>query len=651
MGANAREAALRALDLMTRLDDQRAHALELSVYLLDQGMMEPAQRALQMTRDAWMIGHVTKGGGVPALAGIGGLSGGPEQIIRFAEAAARADQHERAFQLFGTAYQLLSWQVTDAGPRREAQLSPGGGNVAPAAHATRATFHYPLLEDAYDQMRRILGFYRSLEAEQRAAGNTRRAAYYSGLALMLYREIRDNYVWGSDEGVIAEVQRVSDPRRGEALRIFGANGASLDVTQLPGLPAPREVTGTSEFTYQHQSTQEITDALYAQIELQADLRGEPAIRAEFGDTLIDFNDLQQRLRVWRTMYSVFQQRDTAGLGALYQLMNLIGRYLRAYTIHTQYNVRDFGPSYLANDMRDFPTDLVGRAERDCGVYALTVAYEVFRTARDATPRLPVEFRLFSMPEHVTLVVIDRSQGNHYIVNNDTVSPARSGDIMRDVAPAYAPVRGLPNLVTPAMEIELGSTAQSDAQFRRQAWDRYRDSTSWALHVPEPRPGEVSTPGERVEATYRRFYAAQEFFDQNAPRLHQLIDRLASELSGAGATSRLAHLQAAVPAISRLARDMTSAFLVAGPRAAIDTSRPDHALRQRLANATRYLFLSRDPARAPPLARAAMVLLHFQQAGGTLSADEQQMIGAVDAIAAFHESIEAYRRAGLPPTFY
>jgi hypothetical protein len=235
-------------------------------------------------------------------------------------------------------------------------------------------------------MRRILGFYRSLEAEQRAAGNTQRAAYYSGLSVLLYTEIRDNYLWRNDSGVIAEVQHVVDPRRGDALRIYGQNLVSIDVTQLPGLPAPREVAGPSGYTFQHQSMTGIAEALFGQTELVADLQAEPAIQAEFGNMPIDFNDLDHRLRVWRTMYCVYQQRDTLGFGALYQLMSLIGRYLRAYTIHTSYNIDDFGRSYLENRMRDFPIDLAGCAERDCGVYALTVAYEVYRTVREASPR-------------------------------------------------------------------------------------------------------------------------------------------------------------------------------------------------------------------------------------------------------------------------
>ena len=85
-------------------------------------------------------------------------------------------------------------------------------------------------------------------------------------------------------------------------------------------------------------------------------------------------------------------------------MQLIGRYLRAFTIHTQYNIRDWGASYL-----DSPeaTDLAGRAERDCGVYAFTVAYEVYRTARSARPRLDLVFQLVALPEHVALGEIEK----------------------------------------------------------------------------------------------------------------------------------------------------------------------------------------------------------------------------------------------------
>ena len=49
-------------------------------------------------------------------------------------------------------------------------------------------------------------------------------------------------------------------------------------------------------------------------------------------------------------------------------MALIGRYLPA-TVHTSYNVRDWGKSTGHGDA-DRPR---GPRERDCGVYALTVA--------------------------------------------------------------------------------------------------------------------------------------------------------------------------------------------------------------------------------------------------------------------------------------
>jgi hypothetical protein len=331
-------------------------------------------------------------------------------------------------------------------------------------------------------------------------------------------------------------------------------------------------------------------------------------------------------------------------------MDLIGRYLRAYTVHTSYNIGDFGRSYLENQMRDFPTDLVGRVERDCGVYALTVAYEVFRTAREATPRLPVEFRLFAMPEHVTLVIFDRSQNNYYIVNNDRVSPPRQGDIMEDVARAYAPIPGRRNLVTPSMEFELGSTALSNSQFRSRAWSRYLDGASWGIHVPPPQPGDTSAPAELRERAYREFYAAQRFYDESTPELHELVDNLVAAIANLSPADRLARLRTDIPTLSRLAADVGLAFERAGPFAQLDTARPDAALLPRLRTAQRFLFLSDRPGRPTALVRAAMALLHFAHEGGTLSPVEQAIIALCDRVPAFHATLDTYRQHGFPAEF-
>ena len=310
--ARARDLALRVLRAMTDPDDQVRYGVQLANWFFDNGMEAEGLRALTATRDAWMLRHVTidPARGVPQPQGLGGLTGGPEQLIDRAEAAARAGNNTLAFTLFGTAFQLISWQLDEAGPRREAQLA-GSPAQRHAADMTRTLFYYPSLHDAYRQLRRILGFYRVLEAERQAAGDAAGARYASGLSLLLYMEIRDRWIWDSDSGVLTEVEDVVDPRRGDALRIHGENSQSIDVTQLPGLPAPREVTrGSGGFTFQHQTMGAIAQALFGQTELMAELSEVPEIRRAFGTTPIDMNDLGQRLRVWRIMYGVYQARGS-----------------------------------------------------------------------------------------------------------------------------------------------------------------------------------------------------------------------------------------------------------------------------------------------------------------------------------------------------
>jgi hypothetical protein len=302
-------------------------------------------------------------------------------------------------------------------------------------------------------------------------------------------------------------------------------------------------------------------------------------------------------------------------------------------------------------MENMPVDLAGRIERDCGVYALTVAYEVFRTARSATPRLPVDFRLFAMPEHVTLVIFDRSQDNYYIVNNDQISPPRNGDVFEDVARAYAPIRGVRNLVTPAMEIDLGSSSMTDAQFRSQAWQRYQDSVSWGLRVPPPPPGSSLTLQQMHEETCRQFYAAQRVVDEETPLLQHEIDlSVAAMASSASPQARLEVLQSRLAAISPRLLRVGRFFMALGPSAALSTSRPDPALQRRLSQSQRYLFLSDQPGRSHVLSRFAKMLLYFQSLGGALSADQQDFISTMDRTQNFHPELEEYRRSGFPATF-
>ena len=278
----------------------------------------------------------------------------------------------------------------------------------------------------------------------------------------------------------------TDAQGRDALRIFGSNNVTVDVTQLPGLPPPREVGGASAknaMTYQWSTSEETTKALAAQTVLLDELHQEPKIEGGVGQWRdIDMNDTNTRLRIWSIMFDVYAQKSGNGLP---DLMALIGRYLAAYTVHTGYNVPDFGESYLDKNEGTMPSDLAGRLERDCGVYALTVAYEVYRTAHGV--KLPVTFRIWTTPDHASLVIRDDRARQFYVVNNNQVSVARGFDpanpdaaIRGEVAKAYAPIRGHTFTVSPAMDVELGSTALTDAQFRAQAWSRYQLAAGWTV---------------------------------------------------------------------------------------------------------------------------------------------------------------------------
>jgi hypothetical protein len=602
--AEKRQLALQALNLLLLLNDARLGGAELLNYFFSKGMTAEGEKTMKAVVDLWTIDHVVQGSIVPAATLA--ISGPPATLEAAGESAARAGNHEQAFRLFGNAFLLLSFQAADASEKRERDTSTRAGQQM--VDATRTLIYYPSVRQIYASMRTILDFYNVLSDEAHAAGNDQMAASYSGLALMLYTEIRQSYVWDNDPETVAEVELVSSSK-GDALRIHGDNGKTQDLTPLPGLPAPAEVTSTGKpgsLAPQWQKAPDLVDALHNQIDLMRELKAYPEIQKEFGTTDIDMNNLDHRLRVWKTMLKVYTSSASSfGGGGLSSLMSLIHRYLRAYTFHTGYNVDDFGQSYLDDKENTMPADLAGRLERDCGVYALTVAYEVFRTAKSAAPPLHISFRVFTMPDHVTLVIDDLDRKEYYVLNNDQISPAKQGDPMRDVAGGYAAIRKVKNLVAPSIEMKLGDTTQSDAQFRNQAWSRYKDSASWGLDVPKD--------SDR-DATYSKYYEAEKTYDSDLPALQSKLDALSGSLKSQDATQQLATLDAQAPALIQGAAGLLVILESHGPRAPITTSRPDPALQSRLKPQQRFLYSSETPGRDHPLARTVMLLDFWRSRG-------------------------------------
>jgi Domain of unknown function (DUF4157) len=655
--------ALVARELITNIGsaaipDKVAHGPDLIAWLLANNMADEATRISGDVRDAWLIAKVTATPGSRALPPINALFGAAlgsplDALVTQGQALAGAGQDDRAIEILGSAYQLLQFQLVEQGPARERDTqSQAMTNPATGLAALTRLSVYGGGQHNYDQMRKILGTYDELARRARAAGKTAEAARLSAQSAKLRAAIATSYGLRGEEMMTAEVQDVTNAQGRDALRIFGANDVNVDVTQLPGLPPPREVGGASAknaITYQWSTSEETTKALAAQTVFLDELHQEPKIEAAFGNRDVDMNDTNTRLRIWSIMFDVYAQKSGNGLP---DLMALIGRYLAAYTVHTGYNVPDFGESYLDKNEGTMPSDLAGRLERDCGVYALTVAYEVYRTARGV--KLPVTFRVWTTPDHASLVIRDDRAHQFYVVNNNQVSVARGFDpanpnavIRGEVAKAYAPIRGHTFTVSPAMDVEIGSTALTDAQFRAQAWSRYQLAAGWTVEQFPTYQGHQ--PGEDS------FYAYQADASLQFAQIDASLANLSRDLRAAPSNDQLAIFNGGRPGRPGIA-DIRAALQQAqtmfdqlGPRAPQSvTPGPDQV--QRLNTLTAMgasQFLRASPG-AHPVARLGMALLRFQAVGGQLTASDLSFLSYCDRL--FGGDMNAYRAAGSTATF-
>jgi hypothetical protein len=360
-------------------------------------------------------------------------------------------------------------------------------------------------------MRRILDLHQSLACELQSSGDAlgARAARHAGERLR--EAILDRYAPPAELLTVDATWREGE--RGRELRVHGANDVTSDLTLLPGQTARPD--------WSFHAPGEIAHALGAQSDLLEELLAEPEVARAFPDRRIDLHDTGHRRTVWNAMFRAY--RREAGADALTQLMSLIGRYLRAFTFHTEYNVREWGVSYLDSER---PTDLVGRVAADCGVYAVTVAYEVYRAARDASPRLDLRFEIVAATEHVMLVIHDGDR--MFLVNNDEVTGPHTDT--RAIGEALSRVRRVANLVTPVSVSGAGSAAMGDRAFRQQLWQGFQDASSWYL-APEPAgPGDGRSERERRDSAYERMYREQQWFSDEATRLAILLDQLDRDLA-------------------------------------------------------------------------------------------------------------------------
>jgi Domain of unknown function (DUF4157) len=665
--AIARQLATAPYDFPDLLE----HGIHVVTWLDRHGEPDAAKELQEELRRVWLIEFVSRDSKLPSLDTLSWDASDPTALITLGEEAARAGRHPVAFSYLGLANEVLSYYAMQASEKRQVHLALESSDEAASAGGPDAerervlrestqfprlisrTFQYGSLQKIYDQMRRIYTVYPRLEREAIGAGDAAAATAARAKASELQAEIRQHYTWGTPQGPapigeevrepveIAEVS-LTDTQRGPGLTLHGANGAETDLTPLPGLPSPKEVGDN----VQVQNLANLQQALMAQADLQAELGRVPEIRAAFGDRPIDLTDQATRQRVWLIAFRSLRAAGPAPLGAL---MALIGRYLRAFTIHTTYNVRDWGVSYLDSKM---PTDLAGRTEQDCGVYALTVAWDVYQTAKRGDPGLDLTFELITMLEHVTLIITDRAAGEFYLVNNDAISGPLTGQPDRELSKAYGGVRQLGYAVGPSVPVGIGSTRDAPRTFHDQAWTRYRAATDWGLDTPPPPDVEAlrrTNPAEFArrmglleKERYERFYRDQQTFSELMARLDPILDGLTPSASDAGRLG--SGLDARIDGVLLLVR----AFIDLGPKQRIAAG--SAASRAVLPNTSRYLYTLPAGRTVHPLARFAMALHHLHRLGRVSTAKETAYLAEIDRIDDFRDAANAYLQAGANGPF-
>jgi hypothetical protein len=628
-------------------DDALNHGGELALWLVGRGEWARARQALKAVETAWWMQWITNGKKIP-LESLGGFGTfGPGVLITEAERQAASGQHDRVRELLGLAYLFLQMQVTLATDKRFEELARI--NALPTEVAEGLTlfrlFSYSNTRSTLASMRRVMGFYSTQQRQALVAGRTTESARFAQLDRALRASLRDQVLTGEGHQVIVlEATRGADRRRGEGYFLEGERGAREFVTPLPGTPRPDELGKHPAYSL---SMEVAFATLGGQEDFLTEIYQQPQIRTAFGNRPIDMNSLGTRLQVWRHMYAAYQAAPTPGCGsALCSLLRLMERYLKAFTAHTDYNIRDFGVSYLDGQA---PEDLLGRTLRDCGVYAVTVAYEVYRTARGGSTRFNVDFQLYHTLEHAMLAIMDRATGEHYVVSNDQVTGPKRGNVSDTVASAYSSLMGRTNTFTPAGRTGTLSTSMGDAAFRSNVWANYQTGARLGLRTEVPTgPEDARTDDQRRTDTYARYYRDLERYDHFATAADARIDALRDALAGKTAAEHTTIVSSALPELTRLGLGM--AFVVdrytqKGPSATV-------GLYQGLNTPMEQLALFQTARTTHPLARLAQALLYAEKVGLTLSNEQRALVQGIRnaPLPSLAGDIGAYEAAGKPSSF-
>jgi len=238
--------------------------------------------------------------------------------------------------------------------------------------------------------------------------------------------------------------------------------------------------------------------------------------------------------------------------ALDSAMLLVKDYLSAFTIHSPFDLAEFGDNYLT---RTFPKALTGQLIHDCGVYALRVAYMLSLVRED----LHLRFRFIRLPLHLGLIITasEEAQLPTYLLHNDTIFKVTEDDMAYyqkfwqehdDQGNAISTPKKfdeprfigslaagafIPNVDEPfRLEDVPDLTGKDPKKARKIMWDFYHKKALPDVIAKDPSSGEDQLQLRYLSLLdrYKSFYNAfvLDFWNGNAPKAWENNSKLIAE---------------------------------------------------------------------------------------------------------------------------
>ncbi|TXE07850.1 DUF4157 domain-containing protein [Gelidibacter salicanalis] len=479
----------------------------------------------------------------------------------------------------------------------------------------------------YNIMRNVVTFYIQKQRQAQLVGNSVAARQYDILDGRLNAALSEDRISfsgsvGRGLTVMSTIPTTPDPNP----ELIGANNTRETIRPLPGTPRPDEI---AQHPYYSIEMPTLLNTIRNQELLVNEVFAFPEVVAAFPGQTIDWESRSDRIKLWNALYDGLV-RLHGTTNALPELMHWIQRYLQNYTFHTEYDIRDFGRSYLDSEM---PTDLIGRVARDCGVYAVTVAYEIYRIARHGS--LNINFRIYTSLDHVILIILDAAENRHFVLSNDVIDGPNSGvsdsEIINSVGNSFAAIGQTQFGVSPILHNDAGNSSMGDRSFQRQAWNNFRQiGHQWGLRDREVNNPETSEPESLTDRHYQDLRA----FNQRSLRTVEKVQRIEEELASAtDAMERNRILQRdLIPLANAVITDLWPLFMRLGECADIATTSRSLARRSRE-------FVFNSGGAVHPLVQVAIKLLQFQNNGGVLEAHQNFFICSLQRIDMFNSQLQ------------